>query len=77
MTSLLLPLLLGVAAHAGTLTGVVADQDIYHGERLVGATVTLGDGTTTTSDSSGTYTFDGLSAGSYTANQLRINRTWS
>jgi hypothetical protein len=67
MTSLFLPLLLSAGVQAASLTGVVADSDIYHGARLVGATVRLGDGTTTSTDSSGMYRFDGLSNGSYTA----------
>ncbi len=67
MTSLIVPLLLCAISSASTLTGVVADKDIYHGERLVGATVWLTDGTTTTTDGSGVYTFDGLSSGTYTA----------
>ncbi len=67
MTHLLLPLLIAHGAHAATLTGVVADRDIYHGERLVGATVQLDDGTTVTTNESGYYTFEGLSTGTYTA----------
>jgi uncharacterized protein (TIGR03382 family) len=66
------PLLLSalLAAHAATLTGVVADRDIYHGERLVGATVWLDDGTTVTTSADGYYTFGGLSTGTYTAHAV-------
>ncbi len=67
MHALLLAALLASPASAATLTGVVADSDIYHGTRLVGATVRLADGTSVTTDSSGMYTFSGLSTGSYTA----------
>jgi hypothetical protein len=67
MHALLLVALLANTASAATLTGVVADSDIYHGARLVGATVRLGDGTTVTTDSSGMYSFSGLSTGTYTA----------
>ncbi len=70
MTGLILPLLLAHAASAATLTGVVADSDIYHGTRLVGATVWLDDGTTVSTDSSGMYTFSGLSTGTYTAHAI-------
>ncbi len=66
MHAFLLPFLIAHAS-AATLTGVVADQDIYHGERLVGATVWLDDGTTVTTSETGYYTFEGLSTGTYTA----------
>ena len=70
MPPLLIALALASAAPAATLTGVVADRDIYHGERLAGATVWLDDGTTVSSDSGGTYTFEGLSTGTYTAHAI-------
>lgn len=70
MTSLFLPALLALGAQAATLTGVVADRDIYHGTRLVGATVWLDDGTTVSSNSSGYYTFEGLALGTYTAHAI-------
>lgn len=70
MYAFLLPMLLAHHAGAATLTGVVADRDIYHGERLVGATVWLDNGTTVSSNSSGYYTFEGLSTGTYTAHAI-------
>lgn len=70
MHTTLLSLLIANAAGAATLTGVVADRDIYHGERLVGATVWLDDGTTMSSNASGYYTFEGLSTGTYTAHAI-------
>ena len=59
-----------LTAQAATLTGVVADRDIYHGERLAGATVWLDDGTTVSTSSDGYYTFEGLSTGTYTAHAV-------
>lgn len=50
-----------------TLLGVVADGDIYNGERLVGATAKLKEtGETVTVDSDGYYRFTGLGPGEYT-----------
>ena len=68
MVALLLTAL--ITAQAATLTGVVADRDIYHGERLAGATVWLDDGTTVTTSSDGYYTFEGLSTGTFTAHAV-------
>ena len=70
MPPILLPLLLIHGASAAVLTGVVADRDIYHGERLAGATVWLDDGTTVTTVSTGYYTFEGLGTGTYTAHAI-------
>jgi N-acetyl-anhydromuramyl-L-alanine amidase AmpD len=48
------------------LLGVVAVEDIYSGERLSGVTVKLDQtGETDKTDSDGWYTFDGLSAGTW------------
>ena len=50
-----------------TLLGVVADGDIYNGERLVGATAKLVEtGETVTVDADGYYRFTKLSPGEYT-----------
>ena len=67
----MLPLLLAATmtpAHAqNTLNGVVAEDDIYDGTRLVGATVEiLETGATTTTSSGGVYQFTGLANGTYT-----------
>ena len=51
----------------GDLIGVVADTDIYSGERLVGATAWVAEtGETTTVDSDGYYRFNDLPLQSYT-----------
>ncbi len=48
------------------LIGVVADSDIYNGDRLVGVTVTLDQtGEKTSTDGDGYYRFDGLGTGSW------------
>ena len=70
MNALFASLLLTAGIQAATLTGVVADRDIYHGERLEGATVWLDDGTTVTTVSTGYYTFEGLGTGTYTAHAV-------
>ncbi len=51
----------------GELVGVVADQDIYNGPKLVGATVWLAEtGATTTVGDDGMYRFTELPFGAYT-----------
>ena len=70
MNALLVSLLLTAGIQAATLTGAVADRDIYHGERLEGATVWLDDGTTVSTVSTGYYTFEGLGTGTYTAHAV-------
>lgn len=63
-------LVLSGGALAASLTGVVAEGDIYDGERLVGASVWIdGVGTTSTS-SDGLYLFEGLAAGDYTVHAV-------
>lgn len=66
MPGLLLCLLLAAASHAASLTGVVAEEDIPHGPRIVGASVWIEGVASTTSDSDGMYLFEGLASGSYT-----------
>ena len=56
----------GSGSGTGSLMGVVADQDIYHGERLVGASVWLDSGGSTTSGSDGSWSFSGLPYDTYT-----------
>lgn len=51
----------------GEILGVVADSDIYNGERLVGATVWIAEtGDTTTVGSDGYYRFEDVPFGTYT-----------
>ncbi len=57
----------GSADPTGDLVGVVADSDIYHGARIVGATVSLDSGESTTTGDTGSYSFSGLPYGTYTA----------
>jgi hypothetical protein len=48
------------------MLGVIADSDIYEGDRLVGVTVTLDQtGEKTTTDGDGYYRFDGLGTGTW------------
>lgn len=52
---------------AGQIVGVVADQDIYNGTRLVGATVWIEEtGDATTVESDGYYRLDDIPFGTYT-----------
>ncbi len=51
----------------GQIIGVVADSDIYNGDRLVGATVRIAEtGESTTVESDGYYRFDDIPFGTYT-----------
>jgi len=56
----------GGGGGTGTLLGVVADQDIYHGERIVGASVWLDSGGSTSSGSDGSWSFSDLPYDTYT-----------
>lgn len=59
--------LISGGAGTGSLLGVVADQDIYNGARIVGASVWIEQtGDRTTTSSSGMYEFNGLPFGTYT-----------
>lgn len=58
----------GTAAVAGTLTGVVAVEDIFTGERLPGVDVVLVEtGEVVETDETGTYVFNDVPEGEYTA----------
>lgn len=56
----------GGGSSTGNLVGVIKADDIYTGTPIVGATVTLSNGASTTTDSTGYYKFASLAAGSYT-----------
>jgi hypothetical protein len=51
---------------AGTLTGYIKDTDANNGLPVANATVTLSNGASTTSNSSGYYTFASVPGGTYT-----------
>jgi len=56
----------GTTGPSAELIGVVADEDIYEGDRLPGLTVTLDQtGETTTTDGDGYYRFNELSGGTW------------
>lgn len=49
-----------------SLVGIVAEGDIYSGPRIPGASVRINTGSSTTTDSSGYYSFSSLTGSSYT-----------
>ncbi|MCK6531039.1 N-acetylmuramoyl-L-alanine amidase [Myxococcota bacterium] len=53
-------------AATGDLTGYIREDDIYTGANIVGATVSLNTGATTTTGGDGRYTFYALETGDYT-----------
>ena len=65
---LLLPLALSMPNV--TLRGVVAEEDVYHGTRLAGASVWLDSGETTTTDADGDWSFTNLDLGTYTVHAI-------
>jgi MYXO-CTERM domain-containing protein len=56
----------GGGSGTGTMRGIVADRDIYHGERIVGASVWLDSGESSASGSDGSWSFSGLPYDTYT-----------
>ena len=70
MPGLFACLLFAAASHAASLTGVVAEEDIYDGPRLVGASVWIEGVASTTTDAEGYYLFEGLASGSYTVHAV-------
>ncbi len=62
-----LDLIEGTAPTTGTVIGVIAEDDIFTGARIPGATVVLTPGgDTLAADGTGLWSFDGLSEGTYT-----------
>ena len=56
----------GGGSGTGTMLGIVADRDIYHGDRIVGASVWLDSGGSTTTSSDGSWSFSDLPYDTYT-----------
>ncbi len=59
-------LIQGGGTSTGTMRGIVAEGDIYHGERIVGASVWLDSGESTTSAGDGSWSFSDLPYDTYT-----------
>jgi hypothetical protein len=60
----------GGGSGTGTLRGIVADQDIYHGDRIAGASVWLSSGESSSSASDGSWSFSGLPYDTYTVHAV-------